>query len=140
MNKQPTRPAPGPLTLQWLAPEEDVTVEEPPLPPEDFNPDPGALESREIAPPPHLFPPILPQLEDYGEEPVPRSLGLPRRGVREVEPHRTKLEYPEYPLAEEGHGYPPGDQPVSVCVARQIDRTVAATARGFAALRRSYFR
>jgi len=87
-------------------------VEDPPLPPEEFNPDPGALESRESAPPPDLFPPILPQLEDYGEEPVPRSLGLPRRGVREVQPRRTKLEYPEYPLAEEGLGYPPGDQPV----------------------------
>ncbi len=112
LSVQPIQPPRGPLTLQWLAPEEDVTVEEPPLPPEDFNPDPGALESREVEPPPDLFPPILPQLEDYGEEPVPRSLGLPRRGVREVDPRRTKLEYPEYPLAEEGLGYSPGDQPV----------------------------
>ena len=51
-------------------------------------------------------------MPDYGEDPVPRSLGLPRRGVREVEPRRTKLEYPEYPEAEEGRGYPAGDQPV----------------------------
>ena len=104
-------PAAG--VIAWLTPEEDVSVEEPPpLPPSDFNPDPGAPQPNRPPPPPDLFPPILPQLPDYGEEPVPRSLGLPRRGVREVEPRRTKLEYPEYPEAEEGRGYPFGDQPV----------------------------
>ena len=96
----------------WLAPEEDVGIEEPPLPPSEFNPDPGALEPIEPEPPPELFPPILPQLPDYGEDAVPRSLGLPRRGVREVVPRRETLEYLEYPDAEQGEGYDPGDQPV----------------------------
>src|SRR4029077_11206037 len=100
------------VDLGWLAAEEDATLPEPPLPPREFNPDPGAPQPEGPAPPPDLFPPILPQLPDYGEEPVPRSLGLPRRGVRQVEPRRTKLEYPEYPEADEGRGYPEGDQPV----------------------------
>jgi len=98
--------------IAWMAPDEDVEAVEPPLPPSDFNPDPGIVEPREPKPPPDLFPPILPQLPDYGEDAVPRSLGLPRRGVREVVPRRTKLEYPEYPEAEEARGLPPGDQPV----------------------------
>ncbi len=98
--------------LAWLTSDQDVEPVEPPLPPSDFNPDPGILEPREPEPTPDLFPPILPQLPDYGEEAVPRSLGLPRRGVREVVPGRTKLEYPEYPEAEEGRGFPAGDQPV----------------------------
>ena len=98
--------------MTFLTPEEEIEPTEPPLPPSDFNPDPGVIESNEVEEPPDLFPPILPQLPDYGEEPVPRSLGLPRRGVREVAPRRRKLEYPEYPEAEEGRGIPPGDQPV----------------------------
>jgi len=98
--------------LAWLAAEEDVAVEELPLPPAAFNPDPGVSQPQAPLPPPDLFPPILPQLPDYGEEEVPRSLRLPRRGVREVEPRRTALEYPEYPGAEEGRSYPDGDQPV----------------------------
>ena len=50
--------------------------EEAPLSPEQFNPDPGAFErvEPEAPPPPDLFPPVLPQLPDYGEEPLPRSL------------------------------------------------------------------
>ena len=100
------------IGLSWLrATEEDVTVEEPPLPPSDFNPDPGALEPR-TPEPPDLFPPILPQLPEYGEEALPRSLGLPRRGVREVKPRRTKLEYPEYLDVEDGRGVPRGAEPV----------------------------
>ncbi|MDQ6908207.1 MAG: hypothetical protein M3176_15405, partial [Chloroflexota bacterium] len=86
---------------------------EPPLPPEQFNPDPGVLEPTEAEPPPDLFPPILPQLEQYGDEAVPRSLGLPRRGVRETVPRRTKLEYPEYPETDGDPGHAPGDQPVA---------------------------
>ncbi len=98
--------------IAWLTPDEDVQPLEPPLPPSEFNPDPGALDGPELPPPPDLFPPVLPQLPDYGEEPVPRSLELPRRGVREVVPRRTKLESPEYAEAEEGRGLPPGIQPV----------------------------
>jgi hypothetical protein len=98
--------------VAWLLTEEDVEPTEPPLPPAQFNPDPGAPQPRYVPQPPDLYPPLLPQLPEFGEEPVPRSLGLPRRGVRETVPRRPKLEYPEYPEAEEGRGYPPGDQPV----------------------------
>lgn len=84
---------------------------EPPLPPDDFNPDPGAIEPREPEPPPDLFPPILPQPDQYGEEAVPRSLGLPRRGVREIVPRRTKLELPEYE-ERDGRSDPARAEPV----------------------------
>src|ERR1043165_5669614 len=68
-------------------------VLDPPLPPSQFNPDPGGGNLLEPEPPPDLFPPILPQPPEYGEESVPRSLGLPRRGVRESTPERRKLGY-----------------------------------------------
>src|SRR4029077_11942087 len=45
--------------------------EEPPLPPEQFNPDPVASRRVEPEAPPELFPPVLPQLPEYGEEPLP---------------------------------------------------------------------
>ncbi len=109
----PTRQRLAPsVEIAWLAPEEGDEPSRPPLPPSDFNPDPGVLEEREAPMPPDLFPPILPQLPEYGDEPLPRSLGLPRRGVREVDPRRHKLEYPEYPEAEEGLDIPPGDEPL----------------------------
>ena len=75
---------------------EQAQQQHPLLPPSQFNPDPGAGEEVEIEEPPDLFPPILPRLPEYGEEAVPRSLQLPRKGVREVVPEREKLEYPEY--------------------------------------------
>jgi hypothetical protein len=88
-------------------------VEDPPLPPSQFNPDPGGGNLLEEPPePPDLFPPILPQPMEYGDEPVPRSLRLPRRGVRELEPERRKLDYEEYPDAENGRGLLPGSEPV----------------------------
>jgi hypothetical protein len=85
-----------------------------PLSPSEFNPDPGASqrEQPETPAPPELFPPILPQLPEYGEEPLPRSLRLPRKGVREVVPRRPKLEYEIYPESEQGEGLLPGSQPV----------------------------
>jgi len=86
--------------------------EEPPLPPEQFNPDPGAFHRIEPEAPPELFPPVLPQLSEYGEEPLPRSLELPRKGVREVVPRRRKLEYETYPESEQGEGLLPGSVPV----------------------------
>ncbi|HEY4284789.1 MAG TPA: hypothetical protein VGM62_17135 [Chthoniobacterales bacterium] len=86
----------------------------PPLPPSEFNPDPGATlrEQESEAAPPELFPPILPQLPEYGEEALPRSLELPRKGVREVVPKRRKLEYENYPDAEAGEGLLPSSEPV----------------------------
>ena len=84
-----------------------------PLPPSEFNPDPGASQRTEAEgpPPPELFPPILPQLPEYGEEALPRSLELPRKGVREVVPRRPKLNYQEYPQSEQGEGLLPDSQP-----------------------------
>jgi hypothetical protein len=81
--------------------------EDAPLPPSQFNPDPGVRDQpdREPEPPPDLYPPVLPQLPEYGEEPLPRSLELPRRGVRDVEPRRRKLEYEDY--ASEDQEYLP---------------------------------
>jgi hypothetical protein len=83
-----------------------------PLPPSEFNPDPGATKPVEEAPPPpELFLPALPPAPEYGQEPLPRSLQLPRKGVREVVPRRTKLEYERYPQSEQGEGLLPGSQP-----------------------------
>ncbi len=97
----------------FLFGQEQILDEEPPLPPSQFNPDPGNPNLAEPVPePPDLFPPILPQPPEYGEEPVPRSLGLPRRGVREIEPRRRKLEYENYPESASGEGLLPGSEPV----------------------------
>jgi len=84
-----------------------------PLSPSEFNPDPGAMqrEQPEATEAPELFPPILPQTPAYGEEALPRSLQLPRKGVREVVPQRTKLNYGTYPLSEQGEGLLPDSQP-----------------------------
>lgn len=82
-----------------------------PLSPSEFNPDPGASKPMETQPPPELFPPSLPEVPEYGQEPLPRSLQLPRKGVREVVPRRTKLEYERYPQSERGEGVLPGSQP-----------------------------
>jgi len=97
---------------RYLFGQEQAEVENPPLPPSQFNPDPGAGNLLEPEPPPDLFPPILPQPPEYGEESVPRSLGLPRRGVRETMPDRRKLDYEAYPGSEAGAGLLPGSEPV----------------------------
>src|SRR5213075_2306296 len=86
-------------------------VLDPPLPPSQFNPDPGGGNLLEPIEPPDLFPPILPQPPEY-TGPAPRSLGLPRRGVREMEPERHKLDYEEYPDSESGRGLLPASEPV----------------------------
>src|SRR6266496_6813518 len=74
-------PVPRVLTLEGNLIFRNTTLlaqnEEPPLSPEQFNPDPGASQRVEPEAPPELFPPVLPQLPEYGEEP------LPRKGVRE---------------------------------------------------------
>ena len=85
---------------------------QPSLPSSEFNPDTGAKDQVVPIEPPDLFPPILPQLPDYGEEALPRSLQLPRKGVREAVPRRTKLEYEAYPDSESGAGLPLGAEPV----------------------------
>src|ERR1700739_3805349 len=84
-----------------------------PVPTSEFNPDPGAMkrEQPETEQPPELFPPILPQTPEYGQEALPRSLQLPRKGVREVVPRRTKLNYEPYPESEQGQGLLPSSQP-----------------------------
>jgi len=86
-------------------------VEETALLPSEFNPDPGAAQRIKPQAPPELFPPVLPQLPEYGEEPLPRSLELPRKGVHEVAPRRKKLGYETYPLSEQGEGLLPGSRP-----------------------------
>ena len=78
---------------------------QPPRQPSQFNPDPGAPNEPESIEPPSLFPPVIPPLPKYGEEPLPRSLELPRKGVREVVPRRSKLEYENYPEAERNQGF-----------------------------------
>ncbi len=84
---------------------------DPQLPPSEFNPDPGGGNLLEPIEPPDLYPPILPQPPEY-DGPAPRSLGLPRRGVREMEPERHKLDYEEYPDSESELGLLPGSEPV----------------------------
>jgi hypothetical protein len=76
--------------------------------PRTFNPDPGASAEVEPTPIPETLPELAPRLPKFGEEPLPRSLRLPRKGVRETEPYRHKLEYEPY---EEG-GVPEGSEPV----------------------------
>jgi hypothetical protein len=104
-------------TLHILALERDLIfanttlAQNEPLPPPEFNPDPGANKPMETQPPPELFPPALPEVLEYGQEPLPRSLQLPRKGVREAVPHRTKLEYERYPQSEQGEGLLPSSQP-----------------------------
>src|SRR6516162_1627113 len=84
-----------------------------PLSPSEFNPDPGAMqrERPEGEEPEELFPPVLPQTPEYGHEVLPRSLELPRKGVRQVVPRRTKLNYETYPPSEQGEGLLPESQP-----------------------------
>src|SRR4051794_15754448 len=98
---------------RFLFGQEQILDTEPPLPPSEFNPDPGNPNLAEPLPePPDLFPPILPQPPEYGEEALPRSLRLPRTGVREVTPERRKLEYETYPESSRGDGLLPGSEPV----------------------------
>src|SRR5438128_4272423 len=101
------------MHLDLLAQNDQPPETEPPLPPSQFNPDPGAGKQQiEPQPPPELCPPILPQPPECGQEPLPRSLELPRKGVREVVPRRRKLEYEEYPQSERGEGLLPASEPV----------------------------
>jgi hypothetical protein len=111
-----TNPAPRVLSLQGDLIFANTTLlaqSDEALPASEFNPDPGASqrEQPEAPAPPELFPPILPQLPEYGQEALPRSLQLPRKGVREVVPRRRKLEYETYPETEQGQGLLPGAQP-----------------------------
>jgi len=76
-----------------------------------FNPDPGASAEVEPTPIPGLFPVVPPRLPEFGEEPVPRSLRLPRKGVKETTPDRHKLQYERYrgtevPMSEGAEAVP----------------------------------
>ena len=98
-----------------------VTVQRvPPRAPTQFNPDPGAWDQpaqRPPAPAPSatpidpsqlfLFPeaPILPP--DYGTEPLPEGLRLPRRSVLGRDPITKTWTYRSYPLGREGLGFLP---------------------------------
>ncbi|HEX8076402.1 MAG TPA: hypothetical protein VF511_01200, partial [Chthoniobacterales bacterium] len=84
---------------------------DPPLPPSEFNPDPGGGNLLEPEEPPNLYPPILTDTPAEYTGPAPRSLGLPRRGY-EMTPERHKLEYEEYPDSESGRGLLPASEPV----------------------------
>ncbi|HEY2104069.1 MAG TPA: hypothetical protein VGH08_12555 [Chthoniobacterales bacterium] len=75
-----------------------------------FNPDPGASAEVEPTPIPELFPAVPPPLPRFGEEPLPRSLQLPRKGVRETVPDRHKLQYESY--GEGDMGSPEFSEPV----------------------------
>ena len=66
------------------------------VPENRFNPDPGVSTEVEPTPIPELFPAVPPHLPKFGEEPLPRSLQLPRTGLRETIPYRHKLEYERY--------------------------------------------
>ena len=107
------------LTVGQISPvaQEEPTATPTPTPaPESpssqFNPDPGSGKEEIPIEPPILFPPEVPEPPEYGEEPLPRSLELPRKGVRETVPHRRKLEYETYPEAEEGEGVLPKSEAV----------------------------
>jgi len=84
-----------------------------PLSPSEFNPDPGASQREQPETPeaPELFPPILPQLPEYGQEALPRSLQLPRKVCAKLFHAGKKLEYEIYPQPEAGEGLPPDSQP-----------------------------
>lgn len=78
-------------------------------PDQSFNPDPGASAEVEPTPIPESLPVLEPELPEYGEEPLPRSLRLPRKGVREMVPSRHKLDYERY---DNEAPVPEGSEPV----------------------------
>jgi hypothetical protein len=103
---------------------------QPSLPSSEFNPDTGAKDQEIPIEPPDLFPPILPLLPDYGEEALPRSLQLPRKGIREAVPRRTKLVYEAYPDSESGAGLPLGAILANNAVAARISPGLHGTTFG----------
>ena len=60
----------APMKIAFMNSDQDVEPLEPPLPPNEFNPDPGGGKNveEEVPPPPDLFPPILPQPPEYGSK------------------------------------------------------------------------
>src|SRR5436305_4901093 len=54
----------------------------------------------------------MPPPPEYTGGAAPRTLGLPRRGVREMAPERHKLDYENYPDSEIAQGLLPGSEPV----------------------------
>lgn len=98
--------------------ESSVTVQaQPPASPSHFNPDPGGgTGPQPAATPPQTLEflfgnePILPP--DYGTEPVPSNLKLPRVAVRGRKPIKETFHYTEYPLGREGLGLLPNSKAV----------------------------
>ncbi len=87
-----------------------VTVQQvPPKAPTQFNPDPGAWDRPTPQTAPEkpgdtFFPTFMP---DYGTEPLPASLKLPRGRVIGRDPITKTFTYLEYPLGREGLGLLP---------------------------------
>lgn len=86
----------------------------PPLPPSQFNPDPGAMIAPKTteAALPELFLdiPLLPP--DYGLEPLPEELDRRQTTARAVEPLKKLYEYREYPTGNSQSSYPAFAQPM----------------------------
>jgi hypothetical protein len=92
-----------------------VNVQEiPPTAPTQFNPDPGNWDQPTAQAVPasardDLFPSFLPE---YGTEPLPTHLRLPRGKVLGRDPVKKTFTYREYPLGREGLGLLPNSRAV----------------------------
>jgi hypothetical protein len=91
------------------ATQQDESVK-PPLPPSQFNPDPGGVTPAVDQGPIRLFPsePVLPP--DYGTEPLSKALALPRDHVEDVMPNQKTWQYRDY-QAEGPIETPPNTKP-----------------------------
>ncbi|MDB6171451.1 MAG: hypothetical protein JWL59_762 [Chthoniobacteraceae bacterium] len=96
--------------------EKSTVQSSPPKAPAGFNPDPGggsgSVPGVLPSAPDLLFPDELALLPQYGSEPLPEELKLPRRGVRGRGPINKIWHYPEYPLGREGLGVLPNTKAV----------------------------
>ncbi len=99
--------------LAWAlpSPSRANNLPEPPLPPSQFNPDPGGAAPVTVGPIP-LFPsdPVLPP--DYGSEPLPPEDALPRRNLFAILPFLKKYDYRRYDPAETARELPPNAKAV----------------------------
>ena len=117
------------------------TSNPPPQTPAVFNPDPGASQAKVVEPFFTVNFGLFPEFEgdaipdgfqlprsnlfrmqlvevkppdakpEYGLEPLPADLKLPRSNVRSNEKRETEFHKPDYPLARKGEGYPSYAEP-----------------------------